>query len=150
MLGVTQLTVKKQSTAWNNLVMNADPSKYHVGDKRRAAAIVSIYMGFTNNGGLNYFLTYSFDLDTHEVLASLEALGAKIAAAEFRTVLDMIGDPLDASTQDARWDQLEDLWTDELDDFDILTEAANQDLLNALTKHVEEYVEYYFQMTKGE
>ena len=142
MLGVTQLTVKKQSTAWNNLVMNADPSKYHVGDKRRAAAIVSIYMGFTNNGGLNYFLTYSFDLDTHEVLASLEALGAKIAAAEFRTVLDMIGDPLDASTQDARWDQLEDLWTDELDDFDILTEAANQDLLNALTKHVEEYVEY--------
>jgi hypothetical protein len=149
-LEATQLTDEQQMVAWNNLVLNADPSKYAVGDKRRAAAIVSIYMGSANNGGLNYFLTYSYDLDAHEVLASLEALGASIAAAQFRTVLDMLGDPLSVSSEDVRWDQLDDLWTDELDEFDVLTEDADQDLVNALTKHVEEFAEFYLQMINGE
>lgn len=144
------MTDEEQMIAWNNLVMNADPSKYSVGDKRRAAAIVSIYMGLANNGGLNYFLTYSYDLDAHEVLVSLEVLEASIAAAQFRTVLGMIGDSLAVSTQDVRWDQLEDLWTDDLDEFDGLTEEADQDLVNALTKHVEDYVDFYLQMTNGE
>ena len=149
-LEMTQLTDEQQMIAWNNLVMNSDPSKYAIGDKRQAAAIVSIYMGYANNRGLNYFLTYSYDLDAHEVLTSLVALGALIAAAQFRTVLGMLGDPLPVSTEDVRWDQLDNLWADDLDEFDVLTEDADQDLVNALTKHVEEYAEFYLQMTNGE
>jgi hypothetical protein len=59
------LTDEQQAVAWKNLVMNADPSKYGGGDDRRAAAIVSLYLGDANSGGLNYFLTYSYDLDAH-------------------------------------------------------------------------------------
>jgi len=144
------LTDEQKSDAWNNLVMNADPSKFAVGDKRRAAAIVSLYMGVANNGGLNQFLTYSYDLDANEVLASLEVLKASTAATQFRNVLDMLGDPLVVSTQDVRWDQLDSLWTDDLDKFDVLTEEADQDLINALTKHVGKYIEFYLQMTNEE
>ena len=141
------MTDEQQMVAWNNLVMNAEPSKYDVGDDKRAASIVSLYMSGANNGGLNYFLTYSYDLDAQEVLASLETLGASIAAAQFRFVLDMIDDPLAESTEEARWDKLDDLWTDDLYNFDVLAKDADQDLADALTKHIEEYAEFYLQMT---
>lgn len=140
---------EQQMIAWNNLVMNADPSTLAAGDKRRAAAIVSNYMAGANNGGLNSFLTSSYDLDAREVLASLEALGASVAATQFRTVLDMLGDPLPVSNQDARWDLLDDLWTDDLDGFDILTEDADRDLVSALERHIEVYGDFYLQITDG-
>ncbi len=148
-LKIMQLDENQQIVAWNNLVTNADPAKYIPGDNRRAAAIVSSYMGIANNGGLNHFLTYSYDLDAHEVLASLEKLEASIAATQFRNVLEKLGGSLLASTEQARWDQLEDLWTEGLDENDFLTEAADQDLVKALTKHIEEYAEFYLQMTDG-
>jgi hypothetical protein len=37
-------------------------------------------MGGANNGGLGFFLSQSHDLDAQEVLASLELVGANIAA----------------------------------------------------------------------
>ncbi len=140
------MTDDEQMIAWNNLVGNADHSKYAKGDKKRAAAIVSYYMGNAGHGGLNSFLTYSYDLDTHEVLTSLEALGASIAAAELRTVVSTLGDPLVASTQDVRWDKLDTLWIDELDKIDYLSEDADQDLIDALTRHIKEFSEFYLSM----
>jgi hypothetical protein len=118
----------------------------HRNDKRRAAAIASIYMGCANNGGLNSFLTSSYDLDSREVLESLEALGASVAAAQLRQVLEELGDPLPVSTQDERWERLEDDWTDELDELDVLSEEADADLTAALKRHVEEFSDFYLRM----
>jgi hypothetical protein len=54
------------------------------------------------------------------------------------------------STEDVRWNQLDDLWTDDLDELDTLTEDADQDLVDALTKHIEEYAEFYLKMSNDE
>lgn len=139
----------EQMTAWNNLVMNAYPIVYEKGDERRAAAITSIYMGGANNGGLNSFLTSSWDLDAVEVLSALEVLGAAIAAEQLRKILEKLGDPLPATSQDERWDRLDDLWTDELDALDVLSEEADKDLVTALEKHVARHSEHYLNMTDG-
>ncbi len=77
-----------EMTAWNNLVMNADPELYEFGDERRNAAIACLYMGGANNGGLNAFLTNYSGMDGQEVLQSLEKIGANAAAEQFREVLD--------------------------------------------------------------
>ena len=39
--------------AWNNLMQITDPLAFPVGDIRRSAVISSLYMGLTNNGGIN-------------------------------------------------------------------------------------------------
>ena len=143
------MTEAEQMTAWNNLVMYAYPIVYEKGDERRAAAITSIYMGSANNGGINSFLTSSWDLDASEVLAALEVLGAAVAAEQLRQVLEKFGDPLPATTQDERWDRLDDLWTDELDALDVLSEEADKDLVAALERHVARHSEHYLNMTIG-
>lgn len=142
------MTEEERIEAWNNLVMSADPSAFSPGDKRRAAAITSIYMGSANNGGLNNFMTAAYDLDVDEVLVSLETLGALVAADQLRTVLDKLGQPLPASTQDERWKRLDGLWTDELDKYDSLSGDADQDLTAALERHLEEYADFY--LRRGE
>jgi hypothetical protein len=132
-----------EMTAWNNMVMNADPELYEVGDERRCAAITCLYMGGANNGGLNAFLTNYSDLASQDVLQSLEKLGATAAANQFRELLDALGGPLPASTQEERWDQLEALWTEELDASDFLTVEADESMVAALEAHVSKHVEYY-------
>ncbi len=134
-------------SAWNNMVANADPSAFERNDMRRAAAIACRFMGSASNGGLNGFLTVAHDLDASEVLASIEGIGAHFAAAEFQVVLDGLGGSLPAATQDERWDQLDELWTDQLDEFDILTVEADRDLVVALEKHVEEFSSYYLRQS---
>ena len=73
----------KETTAWNNLVMNADPEVYEVGDERRTAAIACLYMGGANNGGLNAFLPNYWDLSGHEVLKCLKKLARNPRRSSF-------------------------------------------------------------------
>ncbi|MEP6201450.1 MAG: DUF4375 domain-containing protein [Marinomonas sp.] len=141
------MTEAEQMAAWNNLIVNAYPIVYEKGDERRAAAIASTYMGIAHNGGLNHFLTFSWDLDAREVLAALETLGADVAADQLRQVLEQIDDPLPASTQDERWDRLDDVWTGELNALDALTVEADRDLVAALERHVASHAEHYLNMT---
>lgn len=144
------MTEEERMTAWNNLVMNAHDFAFAPGDKRRAAAIASIYMGSANNGGLCFFLSQSNDLDAQEVLASLEVIGANVAAVQLRHVLDVLGEPLPATTQELRWKQINELWTDRLNAFETLTDEADMDLVAALEKHVDEFSEYYLSMTSDD
>ena len=139
-----------QVTAWNNLVMNADPELHEVGDEMRSAAIACLYMGGANNGGLNAFLTNYSDLDAQEVLQSLEKLGANPAADQLRSVLEKLGEPLPATTEDERWDKLERLWTDELDEMDALTIEADESLVATLETHVSKHMEYYLKFSATE
>jgi len=141
------LTDQDFATAWDNLVYHSFPIPFEEGDLRRAAAIATHYMGTAGNGGLNNFLTSSYDLDANEVLVSLEALGAKIAASQLRHVLEVIGEPLLPSTQEERWDKLMDLWKDELDVADYLTEEADQEIASVLRVHVREFADYYMNIT---
>ena len=136
--------------AWNNFVMSADPELFEVGDERRNAAIACLYMGGANNGGLNAFLTNYSDLDAQEVLQSLEKVGANPAADQLREVLAKLGEPLPAANQDERWDKLERLWTDELDDMDVLTTEADESLVAALEAHVSKNLEYYLKASAKE
>ena len=136
--------------AWNNLVMSADPELFEVGDERRNAAIACLYMGGANNGGLNAFLTNYSDLDAQEVLQSLEKVGANPAADQLREVLAKLGEPLPTATQDERWDNLERLWTDELDEIDVLTTEADESLVAALEAHVSKHLEYYLKLSATE
>lgn len=137
------MTEEEHTRAWNNLVLNAAPDRFPRGDILRAAAIASIYLAFANNGGLNSFLTSSYDLDAGEVVASLEKIGATYAAKELQKLLDKLGEPLLASTQDERWERLEELWTEDLDECDVLSVEADQDIVGALEKHVEENLDHY-------
>lgn len=136
--------------AWNNLVMSADPELFEVGDERRNAAIACLYMGGANNGGLNAFLTNYPDLDAQEVLQSLEKVGANPAADQLREVLAKLGEPLPTAAQDERWDKLERLWTDELDEIDVLTTEADESLVAALEAHVSKHLEYYLKVSATE
>jgi len=136
--------------AWNNFVMSADPELFEVGDERRNAAIACLYMGGANNGGLNAFLTNYSDLDAQEVLQSLEKVGANPAADQLREVLAKLGEPLPAANQDERWDKLERLWTDELDEMDVLTTEADESLVAALEAHVSKNLEYYLKASAKE
>ena len=145
-LGVEVMGDSNEMNAWNNLVMNADPELFEVGDERRNAAIACLYMGGANNGGLNAFLTNYSNLDAQEVLQSLEKIGANPAANQFRGVLDKLGEPLPVATEDERWDKLERLWTDKLDEMDVLSSEADESLMVALEAHVSKHMEYYLKL----
>ncbi len=144
------MDASNEMIAWNNLVMSADPEVFEVGDERRNAAIACLYMGGANNGGLNAFLTNYSDLDAQEVLQSLEQVDAHPAADQLREVLAKLGEPLPSATQDERWGQLERLWTDELDDMDVLTPEADESLVAALEAHVSKHLEYYLKASATE
>src|SRR6266852_6309203 len=93
--------------AWNNFVMRSQPSHYQVGSSKRSAAIAKLYMGLANSGGLNSFLTCSWELDASEVLAALVSVGALKAAQQFDLVLRGLGAPVPSSSQEARFRLLE-------------------------------------------
>lgn len=137
------MTDAERLAAWNVLVLNADPNAFSKGDERRAAALACRYMGEALNGGINAFLTGSWDLDGQAVLAALEDLDADIAAQELRRVLDLLGAPLPVMSQDERWELLDRLWPAEADSFDFVSADAYKNLERALEAHVQRYLDYY-------
>lgn len=131
--------------AWNNFVMRASPDDHEKGSTKRAAAIASLYLSLANNGGINSFLTSSNEYDSMEVLEALIDIGALKAAHEFQIVLGLLRTPIKASSERARFDLLEKIWTDEIDDrgLDVLSEDADKDLVQALERHVRENEDFY-------
>jgi len=133
--------------AWNNFVLNSEPSAYAKGSRKWAAATANRFMGGANNGGLNSFLTSTWDVDAYDVLAALSAIGADVAAQELDRVLQGLGRLLPASSQDERWDILERYWTEDLDQFDILSDEADAELMEVLTAHVAGDEDFYLGLT---
>ena len=129
--------------AWNNFVMNSDPHLPNVGQSFRDAAISNVFGNLSNNGGLNSFLTSTYDLDASDVLAALQRIGADIAANQLRLILDGIDVSLPVSTQDERWELLDRYWTDDLDEIETLGVEADKQLTAILQKHVAENKTYY-------
>jgi hypothetical protein len=132
--------------AWNNFVMNSKHHEYPKGSNKSAAAIAAKFMNESNNGGLNSFLTNSWELDAAEVHESIKKVGALVAAKELKRVLDGLGVPVHVSSQDDRWDLLEQHWSDELNDLDLLSDEADRDLTRALEKHVQENEKFYLSL----
>jgi hypothetical protein len=129
--------------AWNNFVMNSQPEDYPAGSAKRAAAIAKLYMGQANNGGLNSFLTYSWEFDAAEVLEALLAVGAQVAAKEFDFILHGLGVPVPAQSQEARWDLMLRHWSEEMNDHDFLSDAADKELMRVLEQYVRDNEEFY-------
>lgn len=129
--------------AWNGFVMRSDPKAYEIGTSKRSAALACMYMSGANNGGINSFLTCTYDYDASEVLAALVAVGALTAAREFEQVLLKLGTPLAASSQEVRWSLLERHWSDALDHDDVLTAEADRELMRVLEQHVCENEAFY-------
>ena len=129
--------------AWNNFVMRSNAASYEPRSSKHAAAIAGLFMGEANNGGLNSFLTASHDLDANEVVGVLMDLGASKAARQLEIVLQGLGAPLPASTQAERWSFLEEQWHDGLDEYDVLTEEADSELVAVLERHVAANEDFY-------
>jgi hypothetical protein len=136
--------------AWNNFVMLSTPSSHEQGSLLRAAAIASLYMSLANNGGLNSFLTSTNDFDASEVVDALKAVDAHLAATELEEVVQALGTALPRSSQEERWNLLDQYWTDELDDFDVLSSEADDELLAVLGRHVRENEAFYLSLDKTE
>ncbi len=134
--------------AWNNFVMLSDPSLHEQGDIKRAAAIASQYMGLANNGGLNSFLTSTFDRDALEVIDALRAVGAHAAATQLEKVVGSLGTPLPRSSQEERSNLLNQYWVDELDSFDVLSKDADAELIAVLMRHVRENEAFYLDLSE--
>ena len=132
--------------AWNNFVMRSEPASYEYGSSKRAAALASLFMGLANNGGLNHFLTSSYDFDATEILDALNHLGATKAGHQLEQILQELGDPLPASSQMERWERMERDWSDELEKYDVLLTEADTELLHALEKHVAANKEFYVRL----
>lgn len=129
--------------AWNAFVMESQYEAYPSGDEKRAAAIAKAYMNGANGGGINSFLTNSYELDAQEVLLALQEVGAMEAAHELAHILTQIGKPIRASSQEARWNLLTSAWSNELDEQDCLSFSADAELLKVLEAHVAKYQAFY-------
>ena len=116
---------------------------YEPGSIKRAAAISALYMGLANNGGLNSFLTCTYDLDAREVVTSLSSIGALIASKQLEQVLKGVAVPLPIMSQSERWDALELYWTETLDEFDVLSSEADDELMAVLHHHVDDFEQFY-------
>ena len=117
---------------------------YEAGSSKRAAAIASLFMDLANNGGLNSFLTSTYDLGAQEVLRALSSIGAVKAASQLQAVLQGLGTDLLVSSQNERWDALDQFWTEALDEFETLSSEADNELTSVLTQHVLDHEEFYF------
>lgn len=129
--------------AWNNFVMHVAPNDFETGSSYRTAAIANLYMGLSNNGGINSFLTFSHEFDAKEVLEALVSIGALTAAKQFNQVLQSLNVPVPASSQEARFQLLERHWPSLLDELDVLSQEADRDLLRALEQHVAKHETFY-------
>jgi hypothetical protein len=132
--------------AWNNFVMLSNPLSHEQGSNMRHAAIANMFMGCASNGGLNSFLTLSYELDAREVQHALATVGAHRAARQLQTVLDGLNTALRVSSEEERWRSLDEHWREELDQFDVLSDEANDELMAALTRHVAENEVLYSQL----
>lgn len=133
----------KNFDAWNNFVFNSRHTDYEPRSQEWAAALARQFMSLTNRGGINSFLTASAEVDPHHVVDALRIVGAAAAAEQFQTVLDGLGHPLSASTDEERWDFMERHWSDEMEDLDLLSDASDKGLLAALEAHVAENEPFY-------
>jgi hypothetical protein len=61
-----------------------------------------------------------------------------------------LGEHLPTATEEERWEKLERLWTDELDEMDLLTSDADKSLVTALEAHVSKHIEYYLKFPATE
>jgi hypothetical protein len=136
--------------AWNNFVKRSQPAAYEMGSVRRAAAIASQYLGLANNGGINSFLTCTPELDGSEVLEALVSIGASKAAKEFGQVLRALGVPVPSSSTEGRHTLLEQFWTENLDAHDVLSVEADEDLMEALHRHVREHEAFYLTLDESD
>src|SRR5258706_102905 len=129
--------------AWNNFVLRSDPTSAPPDRSKRAAAVAALYMGAANNGGINSFLTSTYELASQEVLDALVEMGATVAARELEAILKALGEPLLASSAEVRWDALGRLWKPELNDLDVLSYEADAELMRVLEQHVQANEAYY-------
>lgn len=132
--------------AWNNFISLSDWEHHEAGSSKRAAAIASLFMGLANNGGFNAFLSYSYDLDSQEVLDALNVVGALQAASHLDTVLRALAVALPVMSQEQRAALLDEYWTEDLDDrigFDVLTSEADDELMAVLARHVQDHQAFY-------
>ena len=132
--------------AWNNFVMRSEPSAYERGSNMRQAAIANQFMGLANNGGLNSFLTSTWELDAQEAKEALKAVGAHAAAQQLEAVLRELAVPLPAMSRSERWAALEATWPDELDEMDTLTAESDNELMLVLEQHVAANEAFYLQL----
>ncbi len=58
-------------------------------------------------------------------------------------MLDRLGQPLPPATDEARESLVDTLWTEDMDADDMLTQAAEDDLMAALGRHAEQYADHY-------
>ena len=123
--------------------MQSSPASYEPGSSKRAAAIANLFKGAANNGGLNSFLTSTYDLAANEVVSALTDLGASKAAHQLQAVVQGLRAPLPVSTQEERWSLLEEQWHDGLDEYDVLTEDADSELMAVLERHVAANEDFY-------
>ena len=126
--------------------MCSEPSAYDAGSEKRHAAIASLFMGAANNGGLNSFLTSTWDFDAAEVKESLLAVGAYAAAKQLEAVLTGLAIPLPVMSQDARWAALDVAWTEELDGLDSLSSTSDDELMVVLERHVASNEAFYLEL----
>jgi hypothetical protein len=132
--------------AWNNFVMNDDAENLEKGNSKHVAFIAKNYMNTALGGGINSFLTNSWDLDAKDVLKAVKQIGALIAAKELEHILAKIAVPIPVSSQDARWDLMEKHWPEELNEHDFLSDEAEKDLMLNLEEHVRQNEEFYLSL----
>ena len=126
--------------------MRSEPSAYERGSNLRQAAIANQFMGLANNGGLNSFLTSTWELDAQEAKEALKAVGAHAAAQQLEVVLRALAVPLPAMSQSERWAALDAAWPDELDEMDTLTAESDNELMQVLEQHVANNAAFYLQL----
>lgn len=135
--------------AWNNFVLWSEASAYEKDSVQWAAATANRYMGSVNSGGLNSFLSQSWDLDAQDVVDALHVVGAQAAAKQLEYVLQRLGVPLPVSSQQERWDAVGWCWKDELDPIDCLSDEAEAELMVALQAHVANEEDFYVELGAG-
>ena len=133
--------------AWNNFVLNSEPTAYRKGSARWAAATANKFTNLVNGGGYNSALTATWEIDPRDVVLALSSIGANTAAKDLDMILQGLGRPLPPSSQDERWDFLERYWTDELNDLDLLSDEAETELMAVLEAHVSAEEDFYLGLT---
>jgi hypothetical protein len=136
--------------AWNNFVFNSRPEALEKGSARWAAAMAVDCQGLILNGGINSFLTNSWELDPRDAVRAFSVIGAGLAANELENVLDQLGRSLAQNSHDERWDILKTCWKDSLNEIDCLSDAADAELQAALEAHVNDDKDYYCALMRPE
>jgi len=92
---------------------------------------------------LNSFLTDSYELSTKDVRHALVQIEAHVAAVDLGQLIEKLGGDLPISDQQTRWSLIEQVWTDDCNEFDTFSDSAETDIVAALEKHVEENLQFY-------